>query len=203
MFPVVDIRPHALQKLMQGALPGVEVTVFGRVGDFKSALETTKPDAVIAMAPVLEYLGFTPALQGVLGGSAEEKYLLLSERPLEPSALPKLTIGCIDLVGRRELPTFVAKVVGLQQEPPVERVTKLEDLLRLLQFRRADAVLVPARFVDGLKAGTQMQITVLDLPAARVRRTAMAFPGDRASVEAALKALPREVNEKLGVDGWR
>lgn len=203
VFPLIDIRPHVLQKSMQGALPGFEVTVFGRVGDFKNAVETSRPDAIITLAPVLEYLGFTPQLQGVMGGVTDEKYLLVSERPIEAAALPDLTIGCIDLVGRRELAPFVARVLGLRREPVVERVTKLEDLVRLLQFRRADTVLVPARFLDGLRAGTQMQINVLDLPTARVRRTAIAFPGDRAAIEAALRALPREVKDKLGVDAWQ
>lgn len=202
VFPLVDIRPHALQKLMESALPNVEVTVFGRVGDFKSALDAARPDAVIALAPVLEHLSQTPVLQGVLGGSRDEKYLLVSERPLDASALASMTIGCVDLVGRRELPAFAAKVLGLKTEPEVERVTKVEDLLRLLQFQRADGVLLPERFLESLKARTKMNINVLDLPSARVRRTAIGFPGDRASVEAALRSLPREVNDKLGVDGW-
>jgi hypothetical protein len=45
VFAVTSIRPHVLQTLLESALPGVSVTVFGRVGDFARALEDAPPDA--------------------------------------------------------------------------------------------------------------------------------------------------------------
>jgi hypothetical protein len=52
VFAVLDLRPHVLQKLLEELMPGVNVTVFGRIGDFSRALVDTPPDATLALAPV-------------------------------------------------------------------------------------------------------------------------------------------------------
>ena len=83
-----------------------------------------------------------PELQGTLDGSAFEEYLVLSEVEIQPSELGSLAIGCIDLVGRKKLPAFVASLLALSKEPEVLRVTKVEDLLQLLQFQRVRAILI-------------------------------------------------------------
>jgi hypothetical protein len=142
-------------------------------------------------------------LQGTLAGSPTEQFVVLSEDALEHSQLGSLVIGCIDLVGRRKLPAFVASVLALSNEPEVMRVTKVEDLLQLLQFRRARAILVAERFLPELQARTKMKFNVLRVPSAQVLRMAMAFPRNRAAVEGLLRGLSRDVIERLGVDAWQ
>jgi hypothetical protein len=203
VFAVLDLRPHVLEKMLEAAMPGVDVTVFGRVGDFSRALVDAPPDAALALAPVLTTFGLRPELQGTLAGSPLEDYLVLSEEELQPSQLGSLAIGCIDLVGRKKLPAFVASVLALSNEPEVTRVTKVEDLLQLLQFQRVRAILVGQRFLPELQARTKMKFNVLRVPSAKVLRMAMAFPGNRRAVEGPLRSLPKDLIERLGVDAWQ
>jgi hypothetical protein len=203
VFAVTSIRPHVLQKMLETALPGVSVTVFGRVGDFSRALEEAPPDAALANSPVLAAFGQKVEIQGLKGGSPQEDYLVLSENEVRADKLPDLTIGCLDLMGRKGLPAFVAGLLGSAREPAIQRVTKTEDLLQLLQFKRADAVLLPEGFLAELQTRTKMELKILRLPSAKVLRVGVAFPGNRQAVEAALRALPAAVLEQLGVDHWR
>jgi hypothetical protein len=203
VFAVTSIRPHVLQNLLESALPGVNVIVFGRVGDFARALEDAPPDAALAATPVLVAFGQKAEIQGLKAGSAQEDYLVLSESEVTADKLADLTIGCLDLMGRKALPGFVQGLLGLSREPAIQRVTKTEDLLQLLQFKRADAVLMPERFLADLQARTKMELKILRLPTAKVLRLGIAFPGNRQGVESALRSLPVPLLEQLGVDHWR
>jgi len=203
VFAVTSIRPHVLQKMLETALPGMSVTVFGRVGDFSRALEESPPDAALAATPVLAAFGQKAEIQGLKGGSPQEEYLVLSESEVKADKLAELTIGCLDLMGRKALPAFVQGLLGISREPAIQRVTKTEDLLQLLQFKRANAVLIPEGFRADLQTRTKMELKILRLPSAKVLRLGIAFPGNRQGVESALRALPGAVLEQLGVDHWR
>jgi hypothetical protein len=203
VFAVTSIRPHVLQKMLETSMPGVSVTVFGRVGDFSRALESAPPDAALALTPVLGAFNLKADLQGTKGGSPLEDYLVLSENEVRADKLGELTIGCLDLMGRKALPAFVAGLLGLSAEPEIQRVTKTEDLLQLLQFKRAEAILIPEGFLTELQARTKMELKILRLPSAKVLRVAVAFPRNRQAVEGAIRALPASVIEHLGVDHWR
>src|SRR5690606_40376715 len=37
LFAITDVRPRVLQKRVEEAMPGINVSVFGRVGDFSRA----------------------------------------------------------------------------------------------------------------------------------------------------------------------
>jgi hypothetical protein len=206
VFVTTSVRPHVLQRMLEDEMPNVAVSVFGRVGDFTNALEEAPPDAALAIAPVLFALGYQPLLQGSWGGSTVEQYLVLSEAELRPEALSELTLGCVDVVGRKKLPEFVAAVLGLPRPPEVQRVTKVEDLLKLLQFKRADALLLPERHLAEIREVTKMSVKIMRPLGAKVLRTAIAFPGQqpggRHPVEAALRGLSKNVLQHLGVDAW-
>jgi hypothetical protein len=203
VFAVTGIRPHILQKMLEASLPGMNVTVFGRVGDFSRALESAPPDAALAVTPVLKAFNLEAQVQGARRGSATEDYLVLSEGEISQERLASTTIGCLDLMGRKALPAFVAGLLGLPKEPEIQRVTKTEDLLQLLQFKRAEAILIPEGFLADIQARTKMELKILRLPSAKVLRVAIAFPGNRQAVESALRALPAAVIDHLGVDQWR
>jgi hypothetical protein len=202
VFVTASVRPHVLQRMLEDEMPNVAVSVFGRVGDFTNALAEAPPDAALAIAPVLIALGYQPALQGTWSGSSVEQYLVLSEAELRPENLNDLTLGCVDVVGRKKLPEFVAAVLGLSKLPEVQRVTKVEDLLRLLQFKRADAVLLPERHLDEIREVTKMNVKITRPLGAKVLRTAIAFPGGRHPVESVLRGLSKKVLQQLGVDTW-
>lgn len=202
VFAISNVRPHVLQKMLEQALPGATVNVFGRVGDFSRALEESPPDAAVALAPVLEALGHTPEVQGTHAGSAVEPCLLLSEADIRPDQLSRVSIGCIDYVGRKKLPAFVAALLGVDSVAEVQRVTKIEDLLQLLQFDRAEAILLPERFLPEIRELTKMSFKIIRPTGVKLLRTAIAFPGGRHPVEQALRGLPKGIIEHLGVDSW-
>lgn len=184
-------------------MPGVNVTVFGKLSDFRAALEASPPSAALSPKPVLASLNRTADLQGIKAGSDAEQYLLISTKPLPREALSSLRYGIVDLVERRSLPKFVAGLLGVSAPPEVQRVTKIEDLLPLLQFQTADAVLLPERFRSDFESKSKMRFTILSLSTAKVGLVAVTFLSERQPLENAIRRLPREVLADLGVDEWK
>ena len=75
-----------MERTLQQRLPELGITVFGRFRDFEEGLTNGRPDALLAIAPVLGQRGKTPSLQGYRGGKSAEPYLLASvNQPLEGS----------------------------------------------------------------------------------------------------------------------
>ncbi len=197
VFLHLDMKQRALQELLSGALSSVEVVAVTRHGDLERQLP--EADALLALEPVLAASRLSPASLGVAGGRTTEPYVLLGAHGFDPGNLKK--VGALDLLGRRGTSTFVETVVGVNVE--VERVTKLEDLLPLLQFQMVDAVLVPERRAASLKAKSQLALTTsrasreVGLPAVSVIKA-----GGSAITEK-LRRLPAPICSQLGVDSWR
>jgi hypothetical protein len=111
------------------------------------------------------------------------------------------TVGALDLLGRDGTDTFVNRILGAR--PKVERVTKVEDLLPLLQMQRVDAILLAARFVTELKKASRLNLIQRDL-ATRVDLPAAANLGAGGSqILAAIGRLPAQLSAAMGVDEWR
>jgi hypothetical protein len=90
----------------------------------------------------------------------------------------------------------------LGKEVKVERVTKVEDLLPLLQLSRADAVLLPTRLFADIKATSSLNLELRELPA-RLGLPAIAGVGPGASDAVRDTAkLAGKAAQLLGVDSW-
>jgi hypothetical protein len=98
---------------------------------------------------------------------------------------------------------FVGGVVG-GGAPKLKIVTKVEDLLPLLQFKSADAVLVGEDQVDEIKAKSAAQIVATPIPGAKWNFIVAGAANDAAAkaVEPILKALGNVEKKYRGVDGW-
>ena len=206
VFAPTGGRTHELEKMLKKELPGIEVTVFGRSADFRNALATAPPGAVIAPRPVLEELALKPELQGLVGTEDSEAWVLMSTEPgLTREALGTKTVGMVDLLGHKKMGAFASVLLGVKSPPKVQSVTKTEDLLPLLQFKSADVVLVPESALEGLKSRSRMALQILKLEGSRVGRVAIAFPQttQRTKLEASLTALPKEATEMIGIASWR
>ncbi|WP_437678680.1 hypothetical protein [Sorangium sp. So ce131] len=203
VYAVTPLRARALEQKIEESMPGVDVTVFGKLSDFKTALEANPPDAALSPRPVLASLNRTADLQGIKAGSDAEQYLLVATRPLAKEMLSSLRYGMVDLVERKSLPRFVAGLLGVNDAPEVQRVTKIEDLLQLLQFQTADAVLLPERFRSDFESKSKMTFTILSLSTAKVGLVAVTFLSERPSIENAIRKLPKHVLADLGVDEWK
>jgi len=202
-----DIRPNAFQKMLNSAIPGVNITVFGRVKDFQKNIKKQPPDAILSYRPVIDNeQGISIGLQGTNKGSQDESYVLISVgQNVELKADQQLTIGVVDLLGRKKMPNFVSKLVQATQKPKIKRVSKPEDLLSLLQFKVADAVLVPENDVKAFKAKSKLDLQVTPVSGARVGLPALGFLSDtnKKMIQTAVKKLQGKVQDIMRVNSWR
>lgn len=200
VFLHTQTNAQALERMFEEALPGVSVRVFSRAKDFESSVRQ-RPDAVLSLLPVLQAQGYTVHLQGQRSGSATEAYVLLSAAKVVPSQVR--SIGAVDLLGRSRMPGFIGKLLG-GNTPEVTPVTKIADLLPLLQFNKVDAVVLPERSVGWLRSRTRVELQVTQLPSGQVGLPAISFlspAGQRLR-----ELVPRfgtAVRTEIGVDAWR
>lgn len=204
VFLQTDVKSTVLEKTLQAALPDMTVTVFGRFRDFEEALASRPPDAVLALQPLLAARKLQVTLRGLGDGRDVEPYVLMSAGTQLEGSLSGKTIGVVDLLGRAATQVFVE---GLLKTPDVrlKLVTKLEDLLSLLQFSAADAILVPARVVKPFTERSRLVLHVRALPDAVVGRAAVAVlaPAAREAVARGIRRLDKATNQLMGVDAWR
>jgi hypothetical protein len=211
VFLQVDVKSSALEQALQRELPGLSVTVFGRIRDFQDAIGTRNPDGLVAIAPLLELVQSKPILQGARGGKEWEPYLLVTTGAAAAdhggaSGKPTLsgkTVGIVDLLGRDGTQAFAAAALGVT-DVKVKRVAKIEDLLPLLEFSAADAVLIPSSAVKRFTDRTRLAMSVRDLPNARVGLPAVAVRNEKArsAVVQAIQKLNAETRSLLGIDSW-
>ena len=202
-----DVRPNAFQKMLNSAIPTVDVTVFGRIKDFQKNIKKQPPDAVLSYRPVIDNeTGVSVGLQGTNKGSQEESYVLISVgQNVEFTEGKQLTIGVVDLLGRKKMPKFVSKLIPDAKSPKVKRVSKPEDLLSLLQFKVADAVLVPAKDVKAFKSKSQLDLQVTPVSGAKVGLPALGFLSEtnKKMIQTAVKKLQGKVQDIMRVNSWR
>jgi hypothetical protein len=199
-----EAKSSVLEKVLRQQLPDLEVTVFGRFRDFEEALSRRGPDAVLAIQPLLATLNVTPALQGLRGDRDWEPYVLMAEESGVASPAAASVVGVVDLLGRAGTQQLASRLLG---NPAVElrRVTKLEDLLPLLQFSAAQAVLVPSAAAKGFSERSRLKLRVHPLPDAKVGLPAVGVlkSETRASIVRALQNLDATAYRMLGVERWR
>ena len=199
VFLHVAVKQRAFQEELEAALPGIEVTAVGRIADFDRALKEG-PDAVLTLPVVLLARGLDPKLRGRHLGAADEAYVLVGADKI-PDATLVQSVGALDLLGREGTNAFVEQL--LVAHPKVERVTKVEDLLPLLQMQRVDAILFAARLFPDLRASSHLSLMQKELTR-KVELPALANRSSSgAQIMAAVTRLPGRLSSAVGVDEWR
>jgi hypothetical protein len=201
-FPSL-LRPNAIQSAIADKCSGLDVTVFGRLADFQGQMTQSPPDAVVAPRSVLEqYASYKSVLKGSLKGATSEPLVLLAVgKTIDDASLAKMNLGVVGFLDRSKLGGWVNSAVGAQ--PKLKNVTKIEDLLPLLTFQSADAVLVQESAAKDIK--TKSQANLVETKAkGRYELVGVAAKDDAAAkaVEAAFKSLGAKEKAMLGVDGW-
>ncbi len=199
VFLHVALKQRAFEHELRTSLPNLDVKAVGRVADFERALDEGQ-DAVLCSPLLLSAHRLPAKLQGHLGGSPDEGYSLVGAGAA-PAPNRVATIGALDLLGREATNGFVHGLLGAR--PRVERVTKLEDLLPLLQMQKVDGILLPTRLLPDVQAGSRLELAPHPLPS-RVKLPALAAvgPGGAEAVAAVARA-PLKISRTLGVDEWR
>jgi hypothetical protein len=199
----LDAKLSVVEKTLADHLPGLSVKVFATYRDFDSATSTGNPDAVVVIPPVLDARGKKATLQGMRGGKDWEPYVLASVgKPLDGPLAGK-TIGMVDLLGRDGTQAFVAQLVK-DKDFKVKRVAKVEDLVPLLEFSAAQALLVPSAMLGALAKHTRLALKTRDLPDGHVGLPAVAVlnPAAKDAVVKAFTDLDPATKAILGVDAW-
>jgi hypothetical protein len=199
VFLHAALKQRAFQSQLQEALAGIAVTAVGRTADFERGLEE-RPDAVLALPLALSAHHLTPTLQGVRKGAPDETYVLVGV-DAAPDPARVATVGVIDFLGREGMNAFVTSLLGTR--PRVERVTKVEDLLPLLQLQLVEAIVLPARLLGAVAAPSRLSLVARDLPQ-RIGLPAVAsLAAGGAPILQAVRHLPASVAGELGVTEWR
>ncbi|HMA95923.1 MAG TPA: hypothetical protein VKP30_24715 [Polyangiaceae bacterium] len=198
VFLHVAVKQRALQGQFQNALPGVDVTAVGRIGDFERSLKEGA-DTVMALPIVLSAYKLTPTLRGMRGGSSEEKYSLVAVGSA-PDPATVTSVGALDVLGRGGTTSFVHMMVG--SSPRVERVPKVEDLLPLLQMQRVAAVMIPSRLFSEISSASKLPLAQSSLSKVSGLPAVASITGTGAQVVAAIKKMPLALSKTLGVDAW-
>jgi len=201
VFLQLDTKSSILEKTLQARLPGLTVTVFGRFRDFQDAFATKPPAAVLAVSPLLEQEHQKVTLQGVRGGKDWEPYVLVSVGPMK--SVDGKTVGVVDLFGHDGTQTFAASLLKTN-DVKIKRVAKIEDLLPLIEFSAADAILLPAAGVKRLTERTRLPLAVRELPNARFGLPAVGVvnPAARDAIVRLIQELDAPTRALLGVEGW-
>jgi hypothetical protein len=171
----------------------------GRTADFERGLEG-RPDAVLTLPAVLAAHRLPSTLRGLRKGAADEPYVLVGvDAAPDPGRVA--TVGVIDFLGREGMNGFVTGLLGAR--PKVERVTKVEDLLPLLQLQRVEAIVLPARLLGEVAAPSRLTLVPRELPQ-RVGLPAVASLGEGGPpIVQAIRHLEAGLASELGVNEWR
>jgi hypothetical protein len=202
VFVLTEVKARTLEQMLETELPAVDVTVYSRYGDFRKDLAASPPDAILAPSAVLEAEGLPAVVQGMVGTKATESYVLVTVGSTDPAAAD-LTVGSVDMLGRRNMPGVVGRLLGRATPPRIVTVTKLEDLLPLLQFGSAGAVLLPTRALAQLEQRTKLALR----PHALAGEVGLPGVASRSSqgrtIAGRVKNLRAATNETLGVRRWQ
>src|SRR5260221_7758291 len=195
----VTVKQRAFQSLLQTALPGITTTAVGRIADFDRALGAGQ-DAVLTLPIVLSAQGLTSGVRGYFQGASEERYAMVGSGSA-PDPTKVAAVGALDVLGREGTTSFIHRL--LKSQARIERVTKIEDLLPLLQMQRVDGVVTPARLVPKLQATSRLSLSPRELEE-KVGLAAAASVGPAgAAVLKSIGKMPAQVSKMLGVDEWR
>lgn len=202
-YPTV-MRPAVLEDILKKACPTLEISVFGRYQDFKAKVEADHPQGILTKPQVLSQLsGYLPKLTGIRKGKNSERFVLISiDKPVNLASLDQKTIGVVDFLGRKGMDDFVKEI--LHTSPKINRVTKIEDLIPLLTFTMADAVLLNESNVSYFKKTSNLNFVITEIPDATAGILIFANNNSNAvDKNECIEKLPENVLVNLGIEQWK
>ncbi len=206
-----SIRPAVFEKKLQKVCPSLNVTFYGQHRRLSKAIRQASPEGIISLEPVIDqtrYDMFERALVGMQDGKNWETYLLLSREAIDLTKLDQLDIGVVDILSRRKMQEMLSEMLEIQT-PQYTPVSKVSDLLSLLQVKQADGILVRKELVKTyFRRRTEMQLIDNVLPKAKMGLPVLVTikgldPAQKKIVVDAIKALGPEMNTQLGVELWK
>ncbi len=205
VFYPSTISSQVMEKKLGEACRGVQITVFGRYKDFEAKVGMDSPDAILTKEPVISHAGgYSIQKKGTRKGSADEFYVLLSaDKKVDPANIANKPIGIFDILGRKGMKKFISRYFS--PPPRLKRVSKMEDMLQLLTFNMAEAVLIPEIYVKYFKEISKLKFVVTPVQKMRIGIIALGVKQGR-SAPLTLKGFTRmdsKTKALLEVDNWK
>ena len=202
-YPSVT-RPQILQKQLSDELPGITITVFGRYVDFAEQVKAAPPDVILTKPDAIDQFdSYRLSLSGIRGGAPDEPcFLLFAKKESEEKETAALNLGAVDFLGRAGMDAFARKIRGV--EPKLKLVTKVEDLLPLLTFGMADAVLVSAKNADYLAQTSNIKFLRKEASGEKVGIVGLGFKkgSNNPQIIRLFKGLSRELCSSFDIEAW-
>jgi len=218
VFMPSEMRPHAMRALLEKECPNLEIKVFPRYREFRDSMATAPPDAILSLEPVIEKtlklrnqdMGTKDTskifLKGVRDAVFDEPYVFLSDKEVGSKKYKDMTIGVVDLLGRREMGALLGGNLDTEDTLHLKTVTKLEDLLWLIQFQYVDAIFVPEAKVEYYGIKSKIELIKTPLPKARIGLAIVAVLNSASEKNDVLLKSFEDMSsfskEKLGVQSW-
>jgi hypothetical protein len=189
-----------IERSLAQSMHGIEVRAFGTVNELRTAMSTQMPDAIFGAPSAIQQAGFTPSMVGTT--SARGGYAIASFRPdITRDQLGSITLGTVEESGKKATEQRVNQLIGGKAK--LRRVQKVDDLLPLLQFKMADAIVVRDAQLAQIKSRTKQTLHTISLTGpGETRAVAFTDGGRRSVVERALLDLAPEARAQLGVEKW-
>jgi hypothetical protein len=206
VYCITTGKPLVLQHELQQRCPDCEFTVFRRHIDFEERLSIDSPAVIITLPRLIKQIpGYTIQLRGTRKGKNAETYVLVSDKTqITPADIgSQSVIGVIDFLGRAGMKAFISGLFATAPMP--QRVSQIEDLLPLITYNMAQAVLLLERDVPYIQQKTKMNLVITPLPAAHEEIIAIAAKdaAKAASLLTCIRRLDGDTNAFLGVDAWK
>lgn len=199
-------RPQSVQDKIQNGVQGIVVTVFGRYNDFTAKMEL-EPAQMIITKPALiqQFSGYEVKMSGARSGQTSESYVLLSiNGGVDLTTVTSETVvGTIDILGRSGMNDFAKQF--FTAIPKLKRVTKVEDLLPLLTFNMAAAILIQEPAIQYFMSTSNLNFAITKLPESKDGIVALAVKsgGSADKIAAVLKSADKELCSFFEVDLWK
>lgn len=198
-------KSNVLEKELESKIKTLSPRAFGRFSDFKAMVGKSQPKAVIAPMATLREMGLDHQvkLYATVNGQSFQPMVLVSiGKPLSLSATTDLSIGLVAIMDRPALKKYLERQLSKNIRP--NPTTKLEDLLPLLTFQSAQAVLVTNSQAKEIKARSQADLVIQPVAFASQECLGLAVLDDSAlPVLQEVEKLPRTILELLDIEGWK
>lgn len=161
VFYPTTVRAKTIQHNFMNLCPGADVTVFDVYNQFIAKVKSEPPDAILSKPFLFNQLdGFSIVLNGYRNGKNIEPYVLISvdKKMTVTDITDKTKIGALDFFGRKGTILFMKQF--FTATPVIMRVTKVEDLLPLLQFKMVAAVVLPQIYADYVKKNSNLNLII-------------------------------------------
>jgi len=200
-------KPNVIEKEIGDKVKSAPVKVFARFSDFKAMVEKEKPDVVVAPLLALKELGLSGGVkaQGLVGGKDALGLMLVSLDPgIDLASKPDAQIGILDVAGRSAMRIVLVGATG--DKSKIKLVSKLEDLLPMLTFKSADAILVTMADYEELKGRTQAKLVAVPVSGTTMGGVAVAAGQGSSNADkliSEVKGLSKKELKMLGVESWK